>query len=279
MRVVFDASAKTKSSNRSLNDCIHKGCTLIPEIPLILLQFRLQKVAIIADIKKAFHQIRLHPKDRDITRFLWVKNPDEPLDSENLICYRFTRIPFGMITSPFILTATLQYHFLQNNPAFYEKFSQLIYVDNLVTSVPDTAAAMELFHMANQLFGAVSLQLAQWASNNPEIRALFPLELAVQKAPAKILRVLWDFEKDTLRLRDRNFVPDLYTKWTILKSMSLLYDPMGWFQPLMVPLKSLIKKLWEFDKGWDSPIPQNLLSLAQAMIEELKNCPWYEFPR
>ncbi len=46
---------------------------------------------------------------------------------------------------------------------------------------------------------------------------------------------------------------------------------MGWFQPL----KSLIKKLWELNKGWDSEIPQNLLSLAQAMIDELKNCPGY----
>ncbi len=170
----------------------------MPEIPLILLLFRLQKVAIIADIKKAFHQILLYPKDQDVTRFLWVKNPEKPLDSENLICYRFTRVPFGVIASPFILAATLQYHFLQNNPTFQERFSQHIYVDNLVTLVPDTAAAKELSHLANDLFRSVFLQLAQWASNEPQIRALLPLELAVQKALAKILGVLWDFEKDTL---------------------------------------------------------------------------------
>ncbi len=44
--------------------------------------------------------------------------------------------------------------------------------------------------------------------------------------------------------------------------MSFLYDPMWWFQTLMVPIKALIKDLWEVNKGWDSEIPNNLLSLA-----------------
>ncbi len=173
--------------NESLNDCIYKGCTLIPEIPHIFLNFRLHKVAVIADIKKAFHQILLHPEDRDVTRFLWVKDPQQPLTEQNLLCYRFTRVPFGIIASPFILGATLQYHFLQNNPQFHKNYSQHIYIDTFVTSGPDSTQAIKLFHTANELFNKVSLQLTQWASNDVQVQKLFPTELAIQHSPTKLL--------------------------------------------------------------------------------------------
>ena len=44
----------------------------------LLLRFRLKKVAILADIEKAFLQVGLHPEDRDVTRFMWIKDLREP---------------------------------------------------------------------------------------------------------------------------------------------------------------------------------------------------------
>ncbi len=252
LRVIFDASAKTKAGNRSLNDGIHKSCTLMPEIPLILLQFRLQKVAIIADIRKAFHQILLHPKDRDVTRFLWVKDPGKPLDSDNLICYRFTRIPFGVIASPFILAATLQYHFLQNNPAFHEKFLQHIYVDNLVTSVPDTTAAKELYHIANQLFGAVSLQsvhlylhklddnnpiLHRDSRNQPNKRYLRQIASSTAHIPRFVHNTL------TIMAENRTVVP----KFAIIQTLKDSFQNIM-FEPLKTPFGIRMENYSSLDK-------------------------------
>ena len=72
MRIVYDGSAKTKGPNAvSLNDCSHTGPNLLNDLTAILLRFRVHRIAIIADIEKAFLQIELDKRDRDATRFLW----------------------------------------------------------------------------------------------------------------------------------------------------------------------------------------------------------------
>ena len=59
IRVVYDASAKTKREQKSLNECLYPGPTMLQDLTGILLRFRLNKIAIVADIEKAFLQIGL----------------------------------------------------------------------------------------------------------------------------------------------------------------------------------------------------------------------------
>ena len=54
VRVVYDASAKMKEDNKSLNDCLYRGPLLLQDLTGILLRFRLKKVAMMAHIEKAF---------------------------------------------------------------------------------------------------------------------------------------------------------------------------------------------------------------------------------
>ena len=59
LRVVYDASAKPKKSNPSLNECLQRVPVILEDICGLLMIFRTKKVGIVADIEKAFLQIGL----------------------------------------------------------------------------------------------------------------------------------------------------------------------------------------------------------------------------
>ena len=81
MRIVFDASATISSP--SLNDCLHSGPSLTTLLNGVLIRFRVNKIAFIADIEKAFLNISISEKHRDFIRFLWYENINN-LDIKNL---------------------------------------------------------------------------------------------------------------------------------------------------------------------------------------------------
>ena len=103
LRVVYDASAKTNGV--SLNDCLHAGPKFNQKIVHILLRFRLFRVAITADIEKAFLMVSMREKDRDYLRFLWVDDITQERPAIQ-VC-RFARVVFGVSCSPFLLNATI----------------------------------------------------------------------------------------------------------------------------------------------------------------------------
>ncbi|GFQ69190.1 uncharacterized protein TNCT_28781 [Trichonephila clavata] len=78
----------------------------------MLLRFRFSKIAITSDGSQAFLQLILADEDRDATRFLWYKM-EYTFDgnlciADEIVTYRFTRLPFGLTSSPFLLSASLR---------------------------------------------------------------------------------------------------------------------------------------------------------------------------
>jgi len=104
LRIVYDASAK--AIGPCLNDCLHAGPKFDQKILDFLLRFRAHCVALTADIEKAFLMIAISEKDRDVLRFLWVD--DITKEEPEPIALRFTRVVFGVSSSPFLLNATIR---------------------------------------------------------------------------------------------------------------------------------------------------------------------------
>ena len=122
LRVVYDASSRADGKGPSLNDCLHVGPSLTQLLFDILLRFRCNRIALIADIEKAFLNIEVDERDRDCLRFLWVDDlqKEEPM----IVVYRFCRVVFGVSSSPFLLSATLRHHlhtYIQEDPEFVKK--------------------------------------------------------------------------------------------------------------------------------------------------------------
>ena len=67
VRAVFDASAKSLSGT-SLNDTLLVGPTVHPALIDVLLRFRLNRIALTADISKMYRAIELTSADRDLHR-------------------------------------------------------------------------------------------------------------------------------------------------------------------------------------------------------------------
>ena len=76
LRVMYDASLKAKKGDNSLNDCLYRGPILLPDLCGILLHLRQYPIVMLADIEKAISQVGIQEKDRDVTRFLWFKDPN-----------------------------------------------------------------------------------------------------------------------------------------------------------------------------------------------------------
>ena len=105
LRIVFDASAK--ADGVSLNDCLFSGPKVDQKILAILLRFRAHRVAIIADIEKAFLMISVAEPDRDYLRFFWVDSVSK--EQPEIQVLRFARVVFGVTSSPFLLNGTIKY--------------------------------------------------------------------------------------------------------------------------------------------------------------------------
>ena len=87
------ANAASKYRGQSLNSNLLTGPDLLNSLLGILLRFRENPVAILADIESMFMQIVVKQEDQSAFRFLWSKN--------NLIMqYQFTRLIFGATCSP-----------------------------------------------------------------------------------------------------------------------------------------------------------------------------------
>ncbi|CAK5016423.1 unnamed protein product [Meloidogyne enterolobii] len=76
--------------------------------------------------------IELEPEDRDVCKFLWAKDPMQPPTGENLAVYRFCRVAFGVVSSPFMLAAVIRAHLAKFGPEQDAVLFRNVYVDNLL---------------------------------------------------------------------------------------------------------------------------------------------------
>ena len=81
---------------------------------------RVSPIIVISDIEKAFLQVGLQTHERDVTRFLWFEDDTSISLKDNVKVYRFKRVNFGVISSPFLLAAAINHHLSQERTEFAE---------------------------------------------------------------------------------------------------------------------------------------------------------------
>ena len=145
-RIVFKASS-SEGGSPSLNDVLEMGPNMIPEVTATLSRFRERPVAIIGNIQEAFLQLSLEGEDRDLTTFLWYRTSEDDkgnhYTTHEVVTYMFTRLPFGLTCSPFLLSAIMR-ELATMCRAEYPKATPLIDSNMLwTTSLPQQRTGME----------------------------------------------------------------------------------------------------------------------------------------
>ncbi|GFT44188.1 integrase catalytic domain-containing protein [Trichonephila clavipes] len=155
-RIVFDAGSH-QNNELSLNYCLWPGINLNPNLLDILINFRLNAIALCSDIKQAFLQICLADEHKDAVRFLW--SDDEPCvhNRPKLHVYRFNRVNFGVSSSPFLLAAMIRHHiekYKHEFPDTVELLDRNFYVDDLISSGNEFEEALQTSRRAKNIMEA-----------------------------------------------------------------------------------------------------------------------------
>ncbi|CAB4029441.1 Hypothetical predicted protein [Paramuricea clavata] len=198
---------------------------------------------LLADIQKAFLQIAIKEEDRDAFRFLFERDEKEEH-------FRFARVPFGVEASPFLLGATLEYHYDQQSPELEERVTALresTYVDNIMQTGNNIDKLEKFKKESEVILESAKLPIHKWESN------IATLEDENMSNPSKILGHVWDKREDTLEIQ----VPAVretepVTKRSILSQLGKVYDPLGIISPTMAEGKHIYREACEEKKGWNA---------------------------
>ena len=301
LRVVYDASAKTDGP--SLNDCLYTGPNFGQSILDILLRFRLHKVALVGDVEKAFLMVSVADCDRDVLRFLWVKDINEP--QPEIMIMRFARVVFGVSASPFLLNATIDHHIKKYDSVdkpFVKKFRRSIYVDDLTAGSNDADSAYEFYVKSKMRLAEANFNLRKFDTNSPELRQTIeqneqllsqednqecaqtrPSNLSVNEQERQVLGVRWDVANDVL-IFDLSGIAEVMketrpTKRNAVSLATRFFDPLGMISPLTIRFKLLFQQLCETKVGWDELLEGRLLIEWETLASDLQRSQPISIPR
>lgn len=277
MRIVFNASAVVnyrENSKCSFNDLLLTGPKLQTDLPNILTRFRLNEVAITADIKMMFRMIHVQSEDSKFQRIFYRPNPNEELCE-----YTINVLLFGAKSSPYLAQRTVK-QLISDETDGEDDLTDKIYVDDYVESVSSVDEAIQRRKEVSQLLEKGGFVLRKWLSSHREAlddvttQDMGKIEFSNEdEKTIKILGLLWNPQTDEFTFKIEPF-EGLITKRNCLSYISRMYDCMGLVCPVIFSLKNFLQKLWLEKLNWDENLNKQLCNEWKRLtgdITELGN--------
>ena len=123
------------------------------------------------EIEKAFLNVSVAEEDRDVLRLLWFD--DVKKEYPEVIVLRFAQVVFGVLSSLFLLNATVKHHVeghKEKDPEFVETFLRSIYVDHLSSGGDTDEEAYKLYIKSKVRLAEGGFNLRKFVTNSPELR-------------------------------------------------------------------------------------------------------------
>ncbi|XP_043242095.1 uncharacterized protein LOC122391859 [Amphibalanus amphitrite] len=278
VRVVFDCAAR--HGNVSLNDVLLQGPDLTSSLLGVLLRFRTEPVAFMADIRSMFYQVTVPESDRDLLRFLWWPEGDisaEPKD------FRMKVHIFGASSSPscsnFALRRTADDCRSRYSAEATDTVRRNFYVDDCLRSASSEEEARLIATEVQALCAEGGFHLTKFVANRKSVLQDLAQQDCSQKMAVDVdkdvcqneeraLGVRWKIDDDALgfSVKTREVTA---TRRGILSVISSIYDPLGIAGPFLLRGKQLLQGLCRREIGWDDRIPDDEARMWKKWLEEL----------
>ncbi|KAI5726130.1 hypothetical protein M8J77_024237 [Diaphorina citri] len=285
LRVVFDSSVKD-SKGVSLNDCLLIGPKLQLDIPDIILNFRLHRVALCADVKQMYRGILVNDQHRKYQHIFWRDSPNSPLQELEL-----NTVTYGFSCSPFLAQRTMR-QLVEDEGKSYPLASHAIlhetYVDDVTTGASNIDSALLLRNQLISLLDKAQFSLRKWASSHPEILSDLPsdhVQAAIgfgseEDGALKVLGLEWKPDRDVFTYSISPPIIDTqHTKRSILSTIARLYDPLGWLSPSIFFAKCIIQRTWLAGTDWNSPLPEDITADWNKFLHQISSLSEISIPR
>ena len=187
-------------------------------------------------------------------RFIWVWDINKPAEGTNLRILRFTRVPFGIISAPFILLATIHHHLTLQNSPLASELRRNKYANNALLGANTTAEALMKSKMAKTVFKSANMNLREFVSNDHVVYKEFGNDPTINST--KFLGIPWNLSDDIITLNFPEKTDEAPTKRKILKTVAKVYDPLELISPCTLWAKLLIQNLWQRNVEWDSELDE-----------------------
>ncbi|XP_077119086.1 uncharacterized protein LOC143775127 [Ranitomeya variabilis] len=279
IRVVFDSSARYEGV--SLNDVFLSCPDLNNRLLGVLLRFRKDAVAFMADIQQMFHCFLVKEEHRNYLRFFWYHNNDPYKD---IVEYRMKVHIFGNSPSPAVAIYGLRHSAREGEAKYGSDVRSFVekdfYVDDCLKSTPTEESAVSLLKRAQEMLASSNLRLHKIASNSQKLMAAFPsqdystdlkdLDLSTDSLPMqRSLGLLWDLKKDafTFQISEEE---KPFTRRGVLSVVNSLYDPLGFVTPVTIQGKMMLRDFTQETSDWDDPLPSDKRELWERWKNSLE---------
>ena len=153
-----------------MNDQLLSGPDCSSTLIGVLVRFRQERVAFMANLQCMFYQVKVPVDQRDLLRFLWWPGCDV---DQNIIECRMHAHIFGATSSPAVVKFALRKTALGNatsfSPLVVETVHRSFYVDDCLPSVYSVEEAIDLSAEPRALMQKGGFRLTQWTSNSREV--------------------------------------------------------------------------------------------------------------
>ena len=238
VRIVFNASSTYQG--HVLNDYWLKGPDLLNNLFGVILRFREKEVALVGDISKMYHRIRIPEEDQHVHRYLW-RNLETEREPD---VYVKTVLTFGDKPAPAMAQIALRKtadKSRSSTPEATEVLLNDVYMDDICHSTDTDKDAQKLAKDLDDALAKGGFSVKGWMSNKTldrgqdgrEKKSMFYAE------QEKVLGINWNSKTDQLSLKIK---PDLLktsstelelnkdvklTKRMVLSTVAQIYDPLG----------------------------------------------------